>query len=253
MEPTQIATAPKEPPSIKSLIASDGFKDQLSKALPAHLSPDRFARIAITALTRTPKLQECTQTSLFRCLLDLSALGLEPDGRNAHLIPYGKECTLLIDYKGLMALAKRSGDVSTWSATSVCEEDKFTWSNGIVEHEVNFRKPRGKMECVYSRVTLKDGAVDYEVMTVEECEAIRKRSRAGTSGPWVTDFEEMCKKTVIRRHSKRLTLSPEFIHALAVDDDKLEEKIERIVKARQVPLNPFPDALEITAEKEEQP
>ena len=79
-------------------------------------------------------------------------------------------------------------------------------------------------------------------MTLAEVDAIRKRSRSGTSGPWVTDFDEMAKKTAIRRHSKRLTLSPEFADALEKDDDKFDERIpagREIKPARAVPLDPF--------------
>ena len=209
---------------IRGLIASDTFKSQVAMSLPTHMQPDRFARVALTALTRTPKLQDCTRESLLRCLMDCSSLGLEPDGRHAHLIPYGKDCTLVIDYKGLMALARRSGDVAIWRAELVKEHDAFAWENGKVEHNINWREDRGKAQCVYSYVRFKDGAEDWEVMTLAEVEAIRKRSRAGSSGPWVTDFDEMAKKTVIRRHSKRLTLSPEFMDALEKDDDKIEER-----------------------------
>lgn len=238
----------KPPTGIKSLLTGDKFKEQLSLALPSHLQPDRWIRIALNALTRTPKLMDCSEASLFRCLLDLSSLGLEPDGRNAHLIPYGKECTLIIDYKGLIALAKRAGDVKSWSAELVCEKDAFSWKDGIVEHSIDWRdiEGRGAVQCVYSRVTMDDGTLDFEVMTLAECEAIRKRSKAGNSGPWQSDFNEMCKKTVIRRHSKRLTLSPEFRDALEKDGDTLGEiRKERIITARVAPLDPFsrPEAL----------
>ena len=116
---------------IKSLINSDAMREQFAKALPKHLTPERFTRVAITALTRTPKLAECTPASLMKCLLDLSAMGLEPDGRRAHLIPYGTEATLIIDYKGLVELIRRSGDVVSVRAETVCEKDHFEWINEI--------------------------------------------------------------------------------------------------------------------------
>jgi len=207
--------------SLKALISGDKMKAQFAAALPAHLTADRFCRVAITALTRTPKLQECTQQSLFKCLLDLSAMGLEPDGRRAHLIPYGKECTLIVDWKGLVELAKRSGEVATWKAETVKEHDEFEWINGDIRHSVNWRQDRGKLQCVYSIVKTASGDIDTEVMTLEEVKAIQSRSKAGNSGPWKTDFEEMAKKTVLRRHSKRLNLSPEFQTALEKDWDSL--------------------------------
>ncbi len=216
---------------IRSMIASDTFKNQVALSLPSHMKPDRFARVALTALTRTPKLMDCTRESLLRCMMDCSQLGLEPDGRHAHLIPYKDTCTLIIDYKGLMALARRSGDVAVWRAELVKQADTFSWHNGRVDHDVNWRADRGKTDAVYSYVKFKDGNEDWEVMTIAEVQAIQKRSRAGTSGPWVTDFDEMAKKTAIRRHSKRLTLSPEFAEALEKDDDSIDE---RAVSGREI-------------------
>ena len=93
-----------EPKDMVSMLNSETMQKQFAAALPTHLSPERYCRIATTALRRNPALQKCTQESVFKCLLDLSSVGLEPDGRNAHLIPYGKECTLIIDYKFLLTI-----------------------------------------------------------------------------------------------------------------------------------------------------
>ena len=221
-ENTQTAVSVTKPKGLRELLTGDQFKSQVAAALPTHLKPDRFIRVALTALTRTPKLMDCTHESFFKCMLDLSALGIEPDGRRAHLIPYGNTCTLIIDYKGMIELAKRSGEVAMWRPMTVCEKDVFAWENGVVSHKVNFLEPRGKMLAVYSHVRTKDGDDDYEVMTLQECEAIKKRSKAANSGPWVTDYESMCLKTVMRRHSKRLTLSPEFREAVEKDGDQID-------------------------------
>lgn len=133
----------------------------------------------------------------------------------------------------MVVLAKRSGEVSVWKPETVCENDSFSWKDGVVSHEIDWRNPRGNLQCVYSHIVNTDGTHDYEVMTLEECEAIRKRSRAGQAGPWVTDFTEMCKKTVMRRHSKRLTLSPEFRDALEKDGDTFEP-VERPINGRVI-------------------
>jgi recombination protein RecT len=212
---------------LKSLINSDAIRAQIARALPKHMTPDRFLRVATTTLLRVPKLAQCSQESFMKAMLDCSSLGLEPDGRRCHLIPYGNEVQLIVDWKGLVELAKRSGEVLSWKAETVKEKDKFGWVNGVIHHEVNWREDRGKLEAVYSIVKLEGGEFDTEVMTLAEVEAIRKRSKASGSGPWVTDFEEMAKKTVIRRHSKRLTLSPEFHTALEIDADKIDTNRDR--------------------------
>lgn len=230
---------------LKSLINSEAIKNQIAKALPKHLTVDRFIRVSTTTLLRVPKLAECDQASFILAMLNCSSLGLEPDGRRCHLIPFENrklgivECQLIIDYKGLIELAKRSGDVSTWQAFSVCERDVFSWKNGVVEHAINWLEDRGKVLAYYSQVTGKDGIRDYEVMTRAEVDAIRARSRAANSGPWVSDYDEMGKKTVMRRHSKRLILSPEFHDALEKDGDCIEASSHSIRNVTPPTENPF--------------
>lgn len=210
---------------IRTLIASDRFKEQCAAALPKHLTADRFARVALTALTRNPKLQDCTRESLLRCLMDCSALGIEPDGRRAHLIPYKDQCTLIIDYKGLIELVRRSGDVAAIRAETVCENDGFDWENGNITHRIDWRKSRGEVQAVYAEAKLASGETQTAVMTRDEVEGIRKRSRAGTSGPWVSDWGEMAKKTALRRLIKLLPLSVEIADAVERDDDRVERDV----------------------------
>jgi recombination protein RecT len=230
-------TETKKPRTLKNLLSEENVKAQFALALPKHLNADRFARVAITALTRTPKLQECTPESFMRCLLDLSALGIEPDGRRAHLIPYGKECTLILDYKGIAELVMRSGTVSSIHADKVCNQDQFVVNRGkIKRHEVDYKSPRGEAYAYYVLITFKDGTEKSEVMTRDECEGIRKRSRAGSSGPWATDFDEMAKKTVFRRASKWLPLSPEIQDVIRRDE---ETEFRNVTPSPQPPINPF--------------
>ncbi len=214
-----IAIKKEEPKTIKDWLQSDQFKGALKSALPSHMTPDRFARVALTTLMKNPKLAQCTQASMFQVMLDCSSLGLEPDGRRAHIIPYGNAATLIIDYKGLIELAKRSGEVVMWRAELVCENDEFGWDNGVVTHKINWLKPRGKTLAVYSHVKNKAGVDEYEVLTLDDVEHARSKSKSKNNGPWVTDYNEMAKKTAIRKHSKKLTLSPEFHDALTKDFD----------------------------------
>jgi recombination protein RecT len=210
--------------SLKSVISGDNFKNAVKQALPSHLSHERFIRVAITALTKTPKLRECTQESFLKCLLDLSAVGLEPDGRRAHLIPYGKECTLIIDYKGIVELVRRSGEVSYIHCDVVYEGDKFAYQYGSeasLVHIPDLEGPRAKKRAFYSFVKLKDGSEDFMVWSLSQVEAIRKRSKAKDNGPWVTDFDEMGKKSVFRNHSKWLPLSSELRDKIERDDDQI--------------------------------
>jgi recombination protein RecT len=223
--------------TLKQTLSSATMREQFARALPKHLSPERFCRIAITALTRTPKLADCTQESLMKCLLDLSAFGLEPDGRRAHLIPYKDQCTLIIDWKGLAELAMRSGIIAKLHADIVCEHDVFEYDLGeVVRHTVNWKAPRGAMYAAYVLAITKDGAKFCAVLTKEEIDGIRGRSRSGNNGPWVTDYNEMAKKTAFRRLAKWLPLSAEFRDAQDKDDEHIERDVTPAIIPATKPL-----------------
>jgi len=241
-------TKPTQDKTLRGQLSGEYFKSQIALALPKHMTADRFVRVALTALLKTPKLADCTTESVIECMLNCSALGLEPDGRRAHLIPYGNKCTLIVDYKGIVELAKRSGDVSNVFAQVVCENDSFQWENGEVKHQIDFRRDRGTMFAVYAQISFKDGTKQVDVMTKAEVDAIRKRSKSGQSGPWVTDYNEMAKKTVFRRASKWVTLSPEVADALEKEEDFTDIKSHV-----STPAPVFVPAAEIEAPKKKEP
>lgn len=235
------AIAEKKERALKVVDLLSNLKPQMALALPRHITPERMMRVAQTAINRNPKLQECTAVSLSACLMDCSALGLEPDGRRAHLIPYGNTCTLIIDYKGLVDLAYRSRMVDYIDAFVVRENDTFKLTYGTdpkIIHEPAL-KEAGKMIGVYGIAVLKGVTKPkFCFMTLDEVEAIRKRSKASNSGPWVTDFEEMAKKTVIRRMCKTLPQSPELADAIAKDDENEVTALETIApKIPSVPVS----------------
>lgn len=220
--------------TIRDYLQSPAFVKEIANILPSHIKPERMIRVALTAMTRTPQLAECEQASFFRCMLDLSQIGLEPDGRHAHLIPFKNnkrgviECQLIVDYKGLVQLAYRAG-VKSLHADIVCQGDLFIYNRGDVEQHVPWflrhdaAKPDapGDMIAAYCRIILPGDAVKAEVMSTSEVDAIRARSKAKDSGPWVTDYFEMAKKTVLKRASKWIPLSAEFRDALDRDFDAL--------------------------------
>lgn len=255
---TAVAERPKAKPTLREMLEGESFKLAIAGALPKHLSPERFIRIAITAMTRTPKLKDCDQATFFQSLLTLSQCGIEPDGRRAYLIPFENrkrgvtECQLIISYMGLLELAMRSGEISNVHADKVCEKDDFRYDRGqILKHEIDFRSPRGKAYAYYAVCRFKDGTEKCEVMTKEDVDAIRARSRASGSGPWVTDYDEMAKKTVFRRLSKWLPLSAEFRDALDKDADTLADLDSKVEAAKPVfTIDPVTDALPDESQEE---
>jgi recombination protein RecT len=210
-----------KPDTMKAYLEKQ-LPSRIAEILPAHLKPDRFMRVAYAALVRTPKLQECTKLSVVDCLVRLSQVGLEPDGRMAHLIPFANVCTLVIDYKGLVDIVRRSGEVTTIEGRAVHKNDKFDvcfGSHQRLHHVPCLDGEAGEVVAAYSYVKFKDGSESFNVMSKREIDAIRKRSKSGDKGPWVTDYEAMAAKTAFRPHSKWLPFSPELREKIWADDD----------------------------------
>lgn len=210
--------------TFQELVDSDQFKLQIAAALPKHLTPNRFIRVLLTATIKNPRLLECTQQSMFKGIFDCAAIGLELDGRRAHLVPFKNkgvmEATLIVDYKGLAELAMRSGVISNIHADVVCEHDVFEVDRGEVKkHTIDYRKERGEMYATYCIIRMKDGGEKAEVMSRSAVNAIRARSKASDSGPWVTDFDEMAKKTVFKRAAKWVPLSAEMLNVLDAEHE----------------------------------
>lgn len=200
--------------------AIEKMKPEIARALPKHLDPDRVARIATTVMRRTPKLADCTQASFLGALMTCAQLGLEPGPLgHAYLVPYKQECTFIVGYRGMIELARRSGQVKQVYAKVVRQGDEFEYSFGL--EPTLTHKPAGDIDRdithAYAVLHLRDG-VEFEVMTRAEIERVRARSRAAQDGPWVTDFAEMAKKTVLRRLLKTAPMSVEYHTAMAVDE-----------------------------------
>ena len=232
---TEQAISKSSKRELKDYLSSDSIKRQLAAAMPRTMSPDRFIRIALQATYRNPALLKTSPESFFNCLIQLGSMGLEPDGRRAHLIPYGEQCTLIVDYNGIKELLRRNHDVTAMHCDVVGANDHFEirfGTRGILDHVPNL-KDRGAIYCAYSWVRLPDGSEEFDVMGIDEVKSIRKRSKSADKGPWITDYNEMAKKTVFRRHSKSLPLSPETRDALEreTDGDALTEA-ERFASAQ---------------------
>jgi recombination protein RecT len=201
--------------------AIERMSPQFKAALPSHVSVDRFVRVTLTAVQTNPNLLNADRRTLFAAATKAAQMGLLPDGREGAIVTFKDQAQWMPMVAGIMKLVRNSGEISTWSVQAVYENDQFDFCLGDEEHITH--KPnlanRGKLIAVYSIVTMKDGEKSREVMSVEDVLAIKARSRSGNSGPWVSDFAEMAKKTVIRRHSKRLPLSTDIDGVLKEDDE----------------------------------
>lgn len=222
---------PKKPRTVLDKIGGPNFMAQLSVALPKAMTPERLVRVVTTECRKTPALLNCRPESFLGAVLQCAQLGLEPGGALGHcyLLPFGNgkakderpNAQLIIGYRGMIDLARRSGQIVSICAYTVHEKDHFEWRLGLdpdIQHVPSPEADRGKMTYVYAVAKLKGGGVQFEVMSRAEVEKVRKQSKAGSSGPWVTHFDEMAKKTVIRRLFKYLPVSIEAARAVEVDE-----------------------------------
>lgn len=207
---------------------------QITKALPSAITPERFTRICMTAVTQNPDLGLCTPASFAGAMLTAAQLGLEPNTPlgQAYLIPFNngrtgtKECQFQIGYRGLIELAHRSGDLQSIEAHIVYENDEFEYElglNPVLKHKPAMEN-RGAIAWVYAVYKLKSGGYGFEVMSVEDINKHRDRySQAARRGfsPWNDNWEEMAKKTVIKRVLKYAPMKTEFIKAMVQDDSTL--------------------------------
>ena len=217
----------QQPQSIKQWIQA--YKKQFEKALPSAITPERFTRMALTALAQNPKLQSCTPSSFLGSLLNAAQLGLEPNTPlgQAYLIPFYNnkkkvlECQFQIGYKGFLDLAYRSGELQSLQAHVVFENDEFEFEYGLEPKLMH--KPamsdRGEARWVYAVFKLNNGGSGFEVMSMDDIRNhAEKFSKAYQSGPWQTNFDEMAKKTVIKKLLKYAPMKSEFVRGMISDD-----------------------------------
>jgi len=195
---------------------------EFKAALPAHVSVEKFTRVAQTAIQNNPDLAQVDRRSLFGAIVRLAQDGLLPDGREAAIVKFGDKAQAMPMIAGVLKKIRQSGEVAYVSAQVVHEKDHFVWKLGFaedVEHAPPpLDQPRGKPIGAYATAVLKDGSRLLEVMSFEEIEKVRAVSRSKGAGPWVQWWGEMARKTVMRRLSKRLPMSSDLDDAFDRDE-----------------------------------
>ena len=250
------------------------MQDQIKKALPSVLTGERFSRMILTAMSSTTQLQQCTPKSFLGAMMQAAQLGVEPNTPlgQAYLIPYKNkgtlECSFQLGYKGLIDLAYRSGEVKDIQAHEVHENDVFEYELGLepkLKH-VPATSNRGPVIMYYAVFHTKDGGYGFEVMSAEDIrEHAKKYSKAYSSGysPWTTNFDEMAKKTVLKKCLKYAPLKTEFVRAMSADEaiksdisahmSEVHDETEYTdIEATPVPDNVDPDTGEVIDDRTEQ-
>lgn len=224
----------------KQIMSTDSFQAALRATLPKHIRADRMIRVVLAAMSQSEKLQQCTQDSVLLSVMRAAACGLEPDGGplgQAYLVPYwnGKrhayECQFIPGYRGMIKLARNSGEVADVWAEVVYEADEFSYELGVDQKLTHKRNDDaaepGPLRYAYAVARFRDGEKKFVVLNRRQIETIKARSSSKDKegravGPWVEWEAEMWKKTAVKQLCKYLPLSAETSTALAQEDTPLE-------------------------------
>lgn len=210
------------------------YEPQIRAALPRHITPERMTRIVMTEVRKNPKLAECDKASFFGAVIQCAQMGLEPGTGlgHAYLLPFSNkgqmEVQLIVGYQGMIDLAERSGKV-TIDAHVIYEKDEFEFTLGVeptIKHVPYFGSgDRGEVKGAYAVARYADGRFKFRVLSRSDIDAARNASKSGKSNysPWATHYDEMARKTAIRRLFKMLPKSPESVLASA---ERIESKAE---------------------------
>lgn len=217
-------------------------KDRYTATLNKLISPELFVQTALTTISKTPGLAACTDDSILGSLMISAQLSLAPGGPlgHAYLVPFKRQCTFIIGYKGKIALAMRSGEIASVKATPVYEGDEFRWSLGLREDLVHeptstVRDDPAKLTHVYAIARFRDRDIDpvFVVLTRAEVDTYRERSKAKNDGPWVTDYVPMSLKTAVHRLGTWLPMAIDLARSSGVD--------ERVFETEQVSVDDYID------------
>jgi recombination protein RecT len=214
---------------IRSQLYLPSMQEQLKSALPPHVTVDKFLRVAMTAIQQNPDLLKYERNSLFAAVVSSAQLGLLPDAQlgEAYFVPFKGKVTLVPGYRGLIKLA-RQGDIGFVEAEIICANDKTLYvlgDNSHFESMVNWQD-RGPMVAVYALAKYRDGGIaNRVVMTKAQVDAIRAKSQAANGPAWTDNYDEMAKKTALRRLAKLLPLSTTANNAFRLSE--LHEELDK--------------------------
>lgn len=226
-------TTKEQTPALVQYVESTEMEKKLMEVLPPGVKLEAFRRAAITCIRNDPKIMACTTASVALAIYEAASLGLTPDGLlgHAYIVPFKGVATLMIGWRGFIALARRSGEIAKVETRLVFEGDAFEFEYGS-KPEIRHRpkgNDQGTVLYAYAIAFFKDGTTQFEVMSAESVENTRERSKAGNDGPWVTDWGEMARKTPLRKLSKYLPMQPNDMRAVVADEYR-EQGLQAQVK-----------------------
>jgi recombination protein RecT len=217
------------------------MESQFKAALPTHITPQKFIRVAMTAIQTNPRLLDCDRRSLFAELIKCSQDGLVPDGAEASIIPYGNQAKYTPQIKGICKRARNSGEIASLDSQVVYERDEYTsWTDEKGPHfkHVKARGDRGQAILTYAYAITKDGSFYFEEIDETQMQAIESCSK-GKDSPWKGNFkDEMKRKSAMKRLCKyRLPSSADLDGMLDRDADlfgEVQPAIDQPTATREV-------------------
>ena len=226
---------------VKNQLLTEESKKQFMMALPPQMPAEKFIRVAITAVNKNPDLLRCDRQGLYGAFMLAAQDGLLPDGREAAIVVYGDKPQYMPMYGGILKKVRNSGELASLAAHIVYANDQFEhWIDDQGEHIKHTPETfgtRGEIRGAYALAKTKDGAVYLEVMSIDEIEKVRSASKAKSAGPWTQWWDQMAKKTAIRRLSKRLPMSTDLDEVIRRDDEMydVEAKVVETPKKKDTP------------------
>ena len=212
--------------TIKRFLDNDTFRKQLASLAGQFMKPEDMIRLVMVATSRSPELLNCTPESILRCLMDAAVLKIRPGGvmGRGYLVPrrnkkLGGAMEACFDpgWRGLIDIARRSGEIKSIRAHVVYSNEKCHVQFGTdekIDHEpILDGGDRGEPMFAYAVAEFKDGSTQQEVVSKADLDRIRRVSAAGNGGPWGEWWDEMARKSAVRRLCKYLPYSDDLDRA----------------------------------------
>ncbi|NEA21547.1 recombinase RecT [Actinomadura bangladeshensis] len=235
------------------------MKGEFATALPQHVGADRFMRMALTCMRKTPALLDCDPPSVIAALMEAARLGLEPGTKQAAIVPFGKTATFIAQWQGLVELMYRSGQVASVTAEFIYEADQWEYTvgdGGTFWHRPNIlAEERGKILLAYAFAEIKGGGRSRVILlSRRDAEEIRnefsknyqraEKNRRGNpqqyaehpdwgkfNSTWHTHFDAMWRKSAVRRLADWVPQSPELRELLMRENEagEMRDAADQIV------------------------
>jgi recombination protein RecT len=236
-------------PTLKSFLESPAVKAKLAEVANKVMKPEDLIRMALMAISRNPDIAKCTQASIVRSLIDAAELGIQPGGtmgrgylvprKNTKVQPAVTECCFDPGWRGLIDVARRSGLIARIEAHVVYQKDVFRVAYGVeskIVHEPMLDGEAGPIVAAYAVAFFKDGTYQAEVLRKADIDKIRGSS-ASANGPWAKWYDEMARKSAVRRLCKYLPFDSLLEKALesateADAEDPMVQDVDVVLEQR---------------------